>query len=82
MQIKNSKELIQPDKLRLKILVYGNPGTGKSLFASTAPDPGFLACETGAGSGILTVAEKGIDYVEPTSFNDIDEFCSGKVFAN
>lgn len=80
--IRNSKDLIDPEKLRLKILIYGLTGTGKTLWASTAPDPGYLACETGSGNGVLTIADKAMDYAEPNSFADIEEFCSGKPFAN
>jgi hypothetical protein len=62
------------------MLVYGLSGTGKTLFASTAPNPGFASCETGHGSGLATAADKGIDFVEPTSYADFEAFCGGAIF--
>jgi hypothetical protein len=82
LKIKNSRELITPDKIRLKVLVYGLPGTGKTEFATTAPNLGYAACETGHGKGLLTAASKGIDYVEPTTLGELEEFVSGKIFGD
>lgn len=82
LKIKNSRELITPDKIKLKVLVYGLPGTGKTEFASSAPNPGYAACETGHGKGILTAASKGIDYCEPASLGELEEFVSGKIFGD
>lgn len=80
MQVKNTRELIHPDKFKWKVLVYGISGAGKTEWASDAPDVGVAACETGEGNGLLTVARKGLDYVEPSSYTDFEQFCSGNVF--
>jgi len=78
--VRNTRELIKPENLRLKILLYGIHGTGKSTFLSTVPDIGVGASETGHGKGLMGVAGKEIDYVELNSYQDFDEFCSGTVF--
>jgi len=62
------------------MLVYGLPGTGKTLFASTAPNVGIAACETGHGQGLLTIADKGVEYVLPSSLAEFEQICSGKLF--
>jgi hypothetical protein len=80
LTIKNSRELLTPENLKLKILVVAPPGFGKTTFAGTAPNPGFAACETGQGSGILPIARMGIDYFEPDTYTELVEFCRGKVF--
>ena len=78
--IKNTKALLSPENFRLKILVYGLPGTGKTSFAASAPNPGFGACETGHGDGLLSIADKGLDYVELANYPDLKAFCQGQVF--
>jgi hypothetical protein len=60
--------------------VYGLPGTGKTKWAAGAPNPGIIACETGHGKGLLTLADQTIEFVEPTTLQDFDEVASGKVF--
>lgn len=78
--IKNTKELIHPDKFRWKVLIFGLSGMGKTEWASDAPNPGVVACETGQGKGLLTVARKGLDYVEPTTYSEFEQVASGKIF--
>lgn len=80
LQIKRTKELIAPDKLKLNVLIYGLPGTGKTLWCSTVPNIGLAACETGHGKGLLTVADKDLEYIEPTSLADFDAIAKGQVF--
>lgn len=82
MLIKNTSKLITPEDIRLKILIYGVPGVGKTLFLSTVPDIGLAACETGQGKGLLTIAGSNLDFCEPVNLKDFDDFCSGKVFPN
>lgn len=82
LQVRKTSELIDPSKFKLKVLVFAPPGTGKTEWASSAPDPGFVACETGQGKGLLTIASKGIEFVEPRTLSDIEEISNGKVFAN
>jgi hypothetical protein len=64
----------------LNILVYGLPGSGKTKFVSTAPDVGVAACETGLGKGLATVLKAGLDYVDPVTYQEFDQICSGLVF--
>lgn len=80
LEIKNTKDLIDPDKLKLKILLIGPPGVGKTAWMSEAPNPGIAACETGAGNGLQTVAKKGLSYVTPTTLPEFEAVCSGKIF--
>jgi hypothetical protein len=81
LRIQNTRELVAPDKLRLKILIYGFPGAGKTCFLSTANSPEHKmlvgSCETGHGRGLLSVASAGFDFTELNSYNDFETFCSG-----
>jgi hypothetical protein len=78
--VRNTRDLIKPDDLKLKILVYGLHGTGKTSFLSTVPNIGIGASETGHGRGLLGVAGTELDYVEINSYEDYEGFCSGEVF--
>lgn len=80
IQVSNAKALVRPDNLKLKILIYSPPGFGKTLWAGSAPNPGFAACETGHGGGLLTLAGQNIDYIEPTSVADLEAVANGLVF--
>lgn len=78
--IKNSKNLIDPANLKLKILVFGNSGLGKTSFLGTVPGIGIAAIETGIGSGLASIADLGVDYVTPENYNEVKDVCEGKVF--
>jgi hypothetical protein len=78
--VRNTQNLVSPKDFKIKILVFGMYGLGKTTFMSTAPNLGAGVCETGHGKGLLTVAHKNFDYVELNSYNDFDAFCSGTVF--
>lgn len=39
-----------------------------------------MACETGHGKGLLTLADQAHDYVEPTSIAEFEEVANGLVF--
>jgi hypothetical protein len=80
LQINNTKNLISPKDFKLKVLVFGLPGGGKTTFMSTFPNLGAGVCETGQGSGLLSVASKNLDYVKLSSYDDFDAFCSGAIF--
>jgi hypothetical protein len=80
LKIHNTSALTQNGNLRLKMLIYGPSGMGKTMFCSTAPKPIVLACETGHGGGLLSVAGTGIDYVVPETYTDMELFCSGNGF--
>src|SRR6266446_2933132 len=80
LRIQNTRDLVAPDKLRLKILMYGFPGAGKTKFLATANKTHKLlvgSCETGHGKGLLSAASEGFDYTELGSYNDFEEFCTG-----
>lgn len=77
---KNSSDLIDPAKFRMKLLLCALPGTGKTEWVGTVPGVGVAACESGQGKGILTIASKGIPYVEPDNYKELESFCSGDVF--
>jgi len=78
--IKNSKDLVNPDKLKLKILLVAMPGFGKTTFLAESLNPGIGASETGHGKGLMSVAYKGLDYCEINNYEDFDAFCSGTIF--
>ena len=80
LHIKNSKTLISPDNFKLKVLITGLSGSGKTTWASGTPNPGYAACETGYGNGILPVANKGIDFCEPSSYDELVQVCTGQIF--
>lgn len=75
--IKKSRELINPDQLRLKVLLVAPPGFGKTTWVANTPKPIVGVSETGHGKGLLSVAYKDLDYVEINSYEDFDAFCSG-----
>ena len=80
LKLKNTRELVAPDKLLLKILIYGFPGAGKTSFLASANTPEHKlvvgSSETGHGRGLLSVAPKGFDYAELNNYGDFEEFCS------
>jgi len=78
--IQNTKDLVNAKDLKLKVLVIGMYGSGKTTFMSTFPKLGAGVCETGHGKGLMSVAAAGIDYAELTSYNDFESFCSGTIF--
>lgn len=78
--VKNTRDLITPKDLKLKVLVFGLYGTGKTTFMSGFPNLGAGVCETGHGKGLMSVATKEFDYVDLTSYADFDAFCSGAAF--
>lgn len=77
---KNTSGLVTPDGIKLKILVYGLPGTGKTSFLGTVPNIGIGACETGLGRGLLSVAGENLEYAELNNLADVEELCVGKAF--
>src|SRR5712691_3217150 len=81
LKLSNTRELVSPDKLRLKILIYGFPGAGKTSFLATANSPEHKllvgSCETGHGRGVLSVAYAGFDFCELNNYADFEEFCTG-----
>lgn len=76
---RNTRELVDPAKLKLKILLVAAPGTGKTKWLATVPNIGIAACETGHGKGLMTIAQSGLQFVEPDSYKELEAFCSGDV---
>lgn len=77
---RNTRELVDPAKLKLKILLVALPGTGKTKWLATVPSIGLAACETGHGKGLMTIAQSGLQFVEPENYKELEAFCSGDVF--
>ena len=80
LTIQNSRNLIHPDKFKLKMLLVAPPGFGKTKLIGDIPNVGIAACETGEGNGMLTIASSGVDYIEPTTYSELESFCRGQVF--
>lgn len=80
--VKNTRSYINPDTFRMVALIYGLPGVGKTSWIGTLPpaDTGIAACETGNGNGLLTIADRGFDCVEPSNLLELEKFCKGEVF--
>src|SRR5258708_29903229 len=76
----NTRDLLNPEKFKLKILVYGLHGSGKTTFLSTVPNIGIGASETGFGKGLIGLAGEDLDYTEINSYEDFDSFSSGAVY--
>jgi hypothetical protein len=58
---------------RLTVLVYGPPGSGKTYFAGTFPDPFFLDCM----GGMMTVRAKNVAYHQPVDYDDLLQYVVG-----
>ena len=67
MQIKTFK----PADHKIKALVYGRSGSGKTMFGGTAPKPLILSAE----NGLLSLATSGlqVDTVEIKSLANLKE---------
>jgi len=63
MEIKKFK----PQDHKVKAVVYGASGVGKTTFAGTAPKAIFASAE----NGLLSIADKGVDFVEIKSLRDL-----------
>lgn len=75
MDVRNTKDLVKASSYNWKVLIVGPPGSGKTTWISGAPDVGIAACEPGEGSGTLSIAYAGVDFVEPRSFPDFRSIC-------
>lgn len=63
MLIKNTKELSQGP---IKVLVYGESGSGKTSLAKTLPGAPKDVLVVSAESGLLPLKDSGIDYIDIT----------------
>lgn len=53
----------------VKCIVYGGAGVGKTRLCATAPNPIIISAE----SGLLSLADVDVDYIEITSLKQLDE---------
>jgi hypothetical protein len=53
----------------IKLVLYGASGAGKTIMASTAPNPFYISAE----KGMLSLADKDIPYVEVKTLKSMDE---------
>lgn len=58
-----------PTEHKLKALIYGNPKTGKTTFAGTAPKPLFICAE----NWLLSIASKAPDFVEVKTLQELKD---------
>lgn len=80
LQVKNTRDLIDPDNIKLKCLLIGPHGVGKTTWMATAPNVGVGVTETGHGKGLMSVVASGLDYIELSSYEDMEAFCGGQAF--
>ena len=52
---------------KIKAVVYGASGSGKTTFGATAPKPIFASAE----NGLLSIAEQGVDFVDINSLDNL-----------
>lgn len=67
---------VKVEDLKIKMLIFGEPGSGKTTFAATANDHPALspALFLSFEAGLLSVAERGdVDEIEITSMSDLEE---------
>lgn len=53
----------------IKLVLYGASGSGKTVMASTAPNPIYISAE----KGLLSLADKDIPYIEVKTLKSMDE---------
>lgn len=53
----------------IKVLVYGRAGVGKTTLCATAPNPIIISAE----SGLLSIADRDIPYIEITNLDELAE---------
>lgn len=63
MEIKKTKL----ENHKLKAMIYGASGAGKTTFGATAPKPLFISAE----GGLLSVAGQEVSYVDVTTLQDL-----------
>lgn len=62
-------KIFKPADHKIKALIYGASGSGKTTFASTAPKPIFASAE----NGLLSIADKEVPYVEIKTIKDLSD---------
>lgn len=66
IQLKNTNDVSQA---KVKALVYGQAGAGKTTLATTMPKPFIISAE----GGLLSIAGSGIPYIEVGSMEELGE---------
>lgn len=64
------EDYLEGGKGKIKVLIAGGPGAGKTRFSSFAPKPIYAACE----DGLLSVADRNLPYARIESEQDMDAF--------
>lgn len=84
MKVSNTAELLDPKVFRFVGLIYSLPGCGKTTWLGTCPstDLEVAACETGHGGGLLSIADKKVDFCIPETLDDLVTFCKTPIFKN
>lgn len=81
LQVYNTKDLISPDT-RICSLIYSGAKFGKTKLAASLNEvtkkyrgkPSlFIACEVSEGGGTMSVADLGVDYVQPATWGEMEE---------
>lgn len=76
MEYKSTAQITTAKDFHWKVLIIGPPGVGKTSWAATAPKVSIAACETGEGSGTLSISHvAGVGFAEPKSFMDFRSIC-------
>lgn len=60
-------EYLPGSDARIKVLVVGGPGVGKTRWSSFWPSPFYLVCER----GLASIADRGVRYVEVKDSSDM-----------
>lgn len=64
------EDYLEGGKGKIKVLLAGPPGAGKTRWASFAPRPIYAACE----DGMMSVADRRVPYADVRSESDMKEF--------
>lgn len=80
LEVRNTKTLISPDT-RICGLIYSPGKRGKTTLAASLADVTmkyrgkptlFIACEVAEGGGTMSVAHRGLDYVQPSNYTEFN----------
>ena len=80
LEIRNTRDLIGPDT-RICTLLYSPAKFGKTELASSLSEITtkyrgkpclVIACEVAEGGGTMSISRKGLDYVTPSNFNEME----------